>query len=207
MKNNIINEAEEIFLKITNVTLQQTIPSEPDIMKVQVEDKWFEIKSTEIIKYEVFRQKWFKTFHYLLPYITDAQWVILWNEVMKTKCEFEEAKEISDDVFIAQKFIDEIRDFPIKTIPEEAGFDIVNSTTFLEHNGHCCLDLEDIKRWLNKNHSKIQLSRFSQVLIELGVKEEGIETFSFFHKNWNKNVKLICWAFYPEMLKKWGTKC
>ena len=113
-KSNLINPAEEIFLKITTVIIQKTIPSEPDLLKVQVGDKYFEIKSTDAIDFNVFRQKWFKTLHCVLPLINAEQWIILWNKILIEKAEVVEAQEVSEAVLIGRLFIEFIWDLSIK---------------------------------------------------------------------------------------------
>jgi hypothetical protein len=200
MKNEIINQAEEICLKIPNVIIQKTIPSEPDILKIQLsDDKYFEMLSTEVTDYEVFRQKWFKTTYCILPSINEDQWIILWKEIIDKKAVIVEAREVSEPVLAAKLFLRDTKNFSITTTPSQAMY-----STFLEQNGLLCLELNSIRKWLKDHQFKIPLSTFSRVLIELGVKEEGIVIIPFYHESWRTDITMISWAFYPDALKNWG---
>lgn len=72
----------------------------------------------------------------------------------------------------------------------------------LEQDGVLYLRLKDVKSWLYKNGPKIQLSTLSKVLVELGVKVEGIKVISYYDKYDSKNKKVLTWGFIPDSVRK-----
>jgi hypothetical protein len=196
MKNNndLKIPFEELYEQITKVIKYKTIDSEPDIYRVYSGDEYFE--TSGVLDYSVFREKWLKTFHVVLPIIAESQLATLWNKVLAEKTEFVQAKEVSEPVLIAHLFIEYIKDLPV-TANHAKAFDIFFGQDELKY-----LRLSGVRKWLIQNQFEIRLSTFSKVLVELGVKVEGIKVIPYSHMG--DNDKLICWGFVPYALKNWG---
>lgn len=193
-QNDLKIPSEELCEQITRVINYKTIDCEPNRYRVYSGDEYFE--TSEVLNYSVFREKWLKTFHVVLPKMTESQWVTLWNIVLAEKTEFVQAKEVSEPVLIAHLFIEYIKDLPVTTDHARA-FDI-----FLEQDELKYLRLSGVRKWLIQNQFEIQLSTFSKVLVELGVKIEGTKVITYSGKLETSDQKMICWGFFPDAVKK-----
>ena len=96
----------------------------------------------------------------------------------------------------ARLHVEEIRENGITTIPEKSGDDC-----FLDYEGLSLLSIDSVRFWLKRKKCKISLDKFSKMEIDLGVKVEGLYSISYFHENWNKEIKGLFWAYDSEKLK------
>lgn len=194
MKNKqeqvLSDNALRIYDRISKVrVIEGTVSSDPKRWEIHIDDKVLKILVEKLENQKAFRDQYLREFNVPAPKIKGEDWLNLLNALSENKKELVVNPEESEEVRIAREIFEKISRLGIS----EDSQAFTSGRLIYLHNERYYLRSSTIESMVNDSSYRISMSKLSETMTELGMKEPGTTKAG--------PQRQRCWEFIPEFLK------
>jgi hypothetical protein len=179
----------KIYNRISKVrVIEGIVSSDPKRWEIHIDDKILKISVEKLESQQSFRSQYLREFNVPAPKIKGEDWLTLLNALSENKTELVINPEESEEVRIAREIFEKIRKLGVSEDPQP-----FNSGRLIYlHNERYFLRSSAIEGMVNDSSYRITMSKLSETMTELGMKEPGTTKAG--------PERHRCWEFVPEVL-------